>query len=136
VSLEGRTDSFAQETSLALPLPDGVFFEGTGQLTVHVRIDEELVTRKLPGQAVVVQGEGDLARWKTQPAQVEVTLTGALLAVEKARASLVPTAKLAADGKPREAEVTIEGLPPGIGVKISPERVKLVAVRPPAPRAP
>jgi len=66
-----------------------------------------------------------------------VTLTGALLAVEKARSSLAPVIKLPTDGKTREVEVTIDGLPPGIGVKISPERVKLAPIKPTAaPRAP
>ena len=74
------------------------------------------------------------------PPQVDVTLTGALLAVEKARSSLVPVVKPAPDGKPREVEVTIDGLPPGIGVKVSPEHVKLDPLKqpaaPPPPRTP
>lgn len=134
VSLEGHTDSFDAATDL-MP-PDGVDVVGNPTITLQIHIDEELVTRKLPGQTVVVGGDGDAARWRIVPAQVDITLTGALLAVEKARGSLVPVARLAPDGKPREVEVTIDGLPPGIGVKISPEHVKLVPVKPAGPAPP
>jgi YbbR domain-containing protein len=132
VSLEGHGDSFATETEVVSP--DGVDVASNTEVSVHVRIDEELVTRKLPG--VVVRGDGDASRWRIMPAQVEVTLTGALLAVEKARTQLMPVIKLPTDGKPREVEVTIEGLPPGIGVKLSPEHVKLAPVKLPSPAPP
>jgi YbbR domain-containing protein len=143
ISLEGRTDSFVAETEAAPP--EGAEVVGNPQIAVQIHVDEELVTRKVPGVTVVVRGEGDASRWQVTPAQVDVTLTGALLAVEKARGSLVPVVKLAGDvnarpAGPREAEVTIDGLPPGIGVKVSPEHVKLSAVKPasppPPPRAP
>ena len=63
------------------------------------------------------------------PPQIDVTLTGALLAVEKAKAALAPVVRLSAsDTKAREAAVSIEGLPPGVGVRISPERVKVSPV--------
>ena len=98
---------------------------GSPEVAVQIRVDDELVTRKLPGLAVVVRGDGDASRWKAVPPQVDVTLTGALLAVEKARGTLVPIVKLTPDPRTREVEVTIEGVPPGVGVKISPEHVKL-----------
>ncbi|HEU4733110.1 MAG TPA: CdaR family protein [Kofleriaceae bacterium] len=134
VSVEGRSDSFVAETEV-LP-PDGVEVVGNPRISVQIRIDEELVTKKLPGLPVVVRGDGEPSRWTVAPAQVEVSLTGALLAVEKARESLVPVVKVPPDGRPREVEVTIEGLPPGIGVKISPEHAKLAPAKPAAPRAP
>lgn len=138
ITLEGRGDSFVAETEVVSP--DGVDVAGNAEVSVQIRIDEELVTRKLPGMAVVVRSDGDASRWKATPSQVDVTLTGTLLAVEKARTSMAPVVKAATDQKPREVEVTIEGLPPGVGVKISPERVKLVPVKPtapaPAPRGP
>jgi YbbR domain-containing protein len=132
ISLEGHGDSFATETEVVSP--DGVDVASTIDVAVHVRIDEELVTRKLPG--IVVRVDGDASRWKIMPAQVDVTLTGALLAVEKARTQLMPVVKLPTDGKQREAEVTIEGLPPGIGVKLSPDHVKLAPVKLPSPSSP
>jgi len=138
ISLEGHSDSFTAESHIESP--DGVDVAGNPDVSVQIRVDEELVTRKLPGLSVVVRGEGDASRWKATPPQVDVTLTGALLAVEKARGSLVPIIKLPADAKPREVEVTIDGLPPGVGVKISPEHVKLGPLRgpnpAPLPRAP
>ncbi|HEX7835894.1 MAG TPA: CdaR family protein, partial [Kofleriaceae bacterium] len=138
ISLEGRTESFVAETEV-LP-PERVEVVGNIRISVQIRIDEELVTRKLPGLAVAIRGDGDPARWIVAPAQVDVTLTGALLAIEKARGSLVPIVKLPPDPKPREVEVTVEGVPPGIGVKVSPEHAKLAlskpSASPPPPRAP
>ncbi len=128
LSLEGRTDSFTIDTEVVPP--DGIDLEGSAIVNLQVHLDEELVTRKLPGLVVAVRGDGiDPARWKIVPGQVDVTLTGALLAVEKAKDTMVAVVKLVpAEGKAREVDVTIEGLPPGIGVKLSPERVKVVPV--------
>ena len=129
VSLEGRTESFEQLAGLAPP--EGVEVDPTLRVGVHVRIEEELVTRKTPPLMVSVRGEGvDPARWTVVPPQVEVSLTGALLAVEKARTLMTPTVKLSpTDRTAREVEVTIEGLPPGVGVRVSPERVRVTPVR-------
>lgn len=129
VSLEGRTESFEALTELQSPA--GVTVDPTLRVAVHVRIDEELVTRKTPDLAVSVRGDGvDPARWKITPGQVDVTLTGALLAVEKARTTITPIVKLTnVDKGTREATVLLEGLPPGVGVRISPERVQVVPVR-------
>jgi YbbR domain-containing protein len=127
ISLEGRTDSFVEETEIVPP--GGVEVIGNPQVAVQIHVDEELVIRKLPGLTVVPRGDGDVSRWKITPPQVDVTLTGTLLAVEKARSSLVPIVKLTPDPRSREVEVTIDGLPPGIGVKISPEHVKLAPVK-------
>lgn len=139
ISLEGRTDSFTAETEIMTP--EGVEVAGNPQVAVQIHVDEELVTRKLPGLTVVVRSDGDTSRWKVTPPQVDVTLTGALLGVEKARSSLLPVVKLPTDPKQREVEVTVDGLPPGIGVKISPEHVKLAPLKqasppPTPPRAP
>lgn len=138
ISLEGRTDGFVADTTV-LP-SEGIEVVGNPRILVQIRIDEELVTRKLPGLTVAIKGDGDPSRWTVTPAQVDVTLTGALLGIEKARSSLVPVVKLPADLRAREVEITVEGLPPGIGVKISPEHAKLAparsAVAPPAPRPP
>lgn len=125
ISLEGRTESFEQLAELAPS--EGVSVDPTLRVGVSVRIDEELVTRKTPGLVVAVKGDGvDPTKWTVSPPQVEVSLTGALLAVEKARNTMVPIVKLGPGDRTREADVTIEGLPPGVGVRISPERVKVV----------
>lgn len=133
VSIEGRTESFTADTEIVAP--DGVEATGTGAVSLQVVIDEELVTRKLPGLVVHVIGDGiDPAKWSVAPTQVEVSLTGAVLSIEKAKAALAPVVRLSAnDTKAREVAVSIEGLPPGIGVKISPERVRVSPVRPVAP---
>jgi len=129
ISLEGRTESFEQLAELAPS--EGVSVDPTLRVGVNVRIEEELVTRKTPGIVISVKGDGvDPARWTVSPPQVEVSLTGALLAVEKARNTMTPIVKLTvSDRTAREVEVTIDGLPPGVGVRISPERVKVTPVR-------
>ena len=133
VSVDGRAETFTDETEVLTP--DDVEPATSSKILLHVLIDEELVTRKLPGQVVRVTGDGvDPARWQVTPAQVEVTLTGTLLAVEKAKAALAPVVRPSAnDTRPREVAVSVEGLPPGIGLKISPERVKISPVKAVAP---
>jgi YbbR domain-containing protein len=137
IPLDRHSDDFDSDADL-LP-PDGVELLGPTHASVHVAIAEELVTRKLAGLAVAVRGD-DAAKWTVAPGQVDVTLTGALLAVEKAKSTLVPIVRLSPPStkpaeksdkadKAREVEVVLEGLPPGIGAKISPERVKITPVR-------
>ena len=126
VALGGHTDAFDSDVEL-LP-PSGVELVASVKPVVHVAIDEELVTRKLPGLAVQVRGD-DVTKWTIAPGQIEVTLTGALLAVEKAKAAMTPIVKVAPGDKAHEAEVVLDGLPPGIGAKISPERVKIAPAR-------
>ncbi|HLL21272.1 MAG TPA: YbbR-like domain-containing protein, partial [Kofleriaceae bacterium] len=129
ISLEGRTESFEQLAGLAPA--EGVSVDPTLRVGINVRIEEELVTRRTPGQVVTPFVDGVAsAKWKVTPPHVEVSLTGALLAVEKARDAMKPTVKLTtSDRSPREVAVVLEGLPPGVGVRISPERVKVTPVR-------
>jgi YbbR domain-containing protein len=134
VSVQGLAEPF--ETQIDLAPPPGVETDPGQHVTVSVRIDEELVTRRLPGLPIAIRGDGvDPARWTLEPAQVEVTLTGARLAIEDAKDKLVPYVKLAPAGVrelgAREVEVAIDGIPPGVGRRISPERVKVVPARPP-----
>jgi YbbR domain-containing protein len=138
INLEGKAESFTAETEVLSP--EGVEVVGNPRISVQISIDEALVTKRIPGVPLVLKGDGlkgdgDAARWTVAPAQVEVTLIGALLAVEKARGSLSAVVKLTLDPKPREVEVTVEGLPPGVGVKVSPEHAKL-APKPPSPPPP
>jgi len=128
ISLVGRTDSFVADAEITPP--DGVEVVGSPHVAVQIRLEEELVTRKLPGLTVVVRSDGDPSRWTVTPPQVDVTLTGALLGVEKARGALVPVVRVASDLRPREVEITVEGVPPGIGVKVSPEHAKLAPAKP------
>lgn len=134
INLEGRSELFIAESQVAPPV--GVDAVGSTQVVVQISITEELVARKLPGLTVAVKGEGDVSRWRVTPPQVDVSLTGTLLEIEKARTSIVPVARVTLDPRPREVEVTIEGLPPGVGVKISPEHVKVAPLRPSAPPRP
>ena len=132
VSLEGHTETFVEPTTLVPP--DGIELVGSEQVMLQVDIDESLVTRQIRDVPVVAQGEvGVEARWALTPQQVDVTLTGALLAVEKAKAAMTAVVRVApTERAPRDAEVVIEGVPPGVGVRLSPERIKLTPVAPPA----
>jgi YbbR domain-containing protein len=135
IDLDDHDESF--DADVALVAPDGVTIARGGPVTVHVSITEELVTRALQNRPVELRGDGDPTKWTVTPATVDVTLTGTLLGVEKARDTVVAAVKLAKedkqakdDGKPKEVEVVLDGLPPGIGAKISPERVKLTPAKP------
>ena len=128
ISLEGRTETFTSAAQLVPP--DGVEVVGADSISVHVKVDEELVTRKFPAVVVGLKGDGiDPNRWSVSPRQVEITLTGALLAVEKTKDAMSPVVKVVPGDKGREAAVVVEGLPPGVGVRISPERVKIAPVK-------
>jgi hypothetical protein len=127
VRVDGRSDSFEMETEL-LP-PDGVELEAGGRVVVRLEIKEELVSRRIGPLPVQVRGDGvDLTRYTAKPAQVDVTLTGALLAVERAIAAGV-TAQLrmsAAEVTARsEGAVTVGTAVPGVGITITPSRARL-----------
>jgi hypothetical protein len=127
ISVEDQTASFPYDTLLALPV--GVDLEGSQQVSVRIVIKAELVTRKLPRLVVQVRGD-DPAKWKVTPADVEVTVTGELLSIEKA--PITPIVKIApGDTKRHEVEVTIDGLSTTVGRKISPDRVTVEPVVPP-----
>ncbi len=128
ISLEGRTDSFEQLAELVVP--DGVSLDPTQRITVQIGIVEELVTKKVPNLTIAIRGDADPTKWVIAPAVVDITLTGAVLAVEKAREQLQPVVKLTAgDNKARDADIVVDGLPPGVGVRINPERVRVTPVR-------
>lgn len=131
VSVVGHAESF--DTLIDLAPPAGVETDSGQHVSVVVRIEEELVTKRLSGLSIVIRGEGvDPAKWRVEPAQVEATLTGALLAIDGAKDKLVPYVKLTpAELRAGAAEVTIEGIPPGVGMRLSPERVKVFVAKPP-----
>jgi YbbR domain-containing protein len=85
----------------------------------------------MPSLPVAIRGDGaDATKWRIMPAQVEITLTGAILAVEKAKETLQPLIRLSAsDAKARDADIVVDGLPPGVGVRISPERVRVTPIK-------
>lgn len=120
VQLADKTVDFETEAMLVPPL--GISLD-LPKVTVQVRIDEELVTRKQTYPIALSVDEA--ARWKVHPPQVEVTFTGALLAIEKAK-DVVAKVKLAAT---EAGQVVLEGVPPGVGVRISPERVRVTPLK-------
>ena len=128
VRVDGRSDTFELETEL-LP-PEGVELTAGGRALVRVEIKEELVSQRLGSLPVRLRADGlDAGRFAAKPAQVEVTLTGALLAVERAIAAGVTaqarlTPAIATAGA--EVEVTVETPVPGVGVTFSPARVRLL----------
>lgn len=130
VSVEGRSDPFAETAQLLAP--EGIQLLGATAVSVEVKLGKELVTRAVPAVPVRLVGDGgaDPARWHLEPAQVEVSLTGALLAVEQAKAAMRAVVHVSPSDKgTREADVVIEGVPPGIGVRVAPERVRVSPTR-------
>ena len=128
ISIEGRTEGFVADTTVVPP--EGVDVIGSPRVAVSVLVEELLVRSALVGQPVIVRGDGvDPARYKVTPAQVNITLTGSLLAVEKAKAVIAPYVKLPPGGA-GDADILIDNLPPGIGATISPERVKVAPPKP------
>jgi YbbR domain-containing protein len=126
ISLDGRSDTFKLDTEIVPP--EGIESVGTTPIRIQVHLDEELVSRKITSLTIIPRGEGvDTSKWIISPPQVDITLTGALLAVEKAKDAMTPVVKvLEVEPKGRDAAiVVIENLPPGVGVKVSPERVKI-----------
>ena len=126
ISVADRRQGFATEVAL-LP-PDGVDVDWKGPVKVLVPLGEQLVT--LPGGTVPVTlvGEGDPARWRIEPAEVEVELTGGMLAVERAiKEGVEVRATLTPEVAPRGGVVrlTAGDLPPGVGVAIKPAEVRL-----------
>jgi Arc/MetJ family transcription regulator len=131
VSAAGAETAF--EESIDLDPPAGIAVDPGVRVRVQVEIDDELVTRKLSAIPVGIRTEGgiDAARWAAAPEAVAVTLTGALLAVEQASRELAVFVRVTpGDARPRVAEVEIAGIPPGVGKKVAPATVRLVAVRP------
>ncbi|MGE0869455.1 MAG: YbbR-like domain-containing protein [Kofleriaceae bacterium] len=131
VPIENRDQSFTQPAKLLEP--NGIELLSEKDVSVHVEIHEELVTRKLAGLAVSVRGDGiDPAKWTVMPSQIDVTVTGSLLAVEKAKQAVLPFVRIVpGDRRPREVEVQVDGkLLPGIGVQLSPEHVKVAPTTP------
>jgi hypothetical protein len=96
---------------------------------VQVRIDEQLVTRRVGPVAVAVQGL-DSARFRTEPAEVMVMLTGNLRAVEKAVEQGVQPSARVLPGEPRtKVGVMVGNLPAGVGVQVVPAHVAVVLRR-------
>lgn len=129
ISLDDRRESFVEQ--IVLEPPEGIQIVAAEHVSIEVKIDQELVAKKLVDVPVNLAGEGiDPSKWTITPGQVEVLLTGPLLAVEKAKQTLALSIKVATTDKiARDAVIVIDGVPSGIGVRVSPERVKLAPVR-------
>jgi hypothetical protein len=102
----------------------------SARAVVRIEIKEELVSRRIGPLPVQVRAEagGDLSRVFVKPAQVDITLTGALLAVEHAiAAGIVPQVKVSAGELMGRSEVTVavSTAVPGVGITITPPRVRL-----------
>jgi YbbR domain-containing protein len=140
IDLEHKRNTF--DVQVGLVPPSGVELDRDQRVTVNVRIEEEMGTRKYPGRPVVVRVEGvdppapNAPKFTVDPPVVEVTLSGTILAVEAAKELPLIVRATPADTKAREAEVVIEGLPALVGKRISPERVKLTPIAPSKPASP
>jgi len=136
VSLNGRTTSFTQDVSLTSP-EKFVDIEQP-KVTVRVEVAEEQVTRVVNKVPITIRGanmtDAQLAKFKTDPETVDVTLHGPLLAVQGATAgTLVAYIRVFPDdvygNKPRRPEVVVE-VPKGIGSRVEPRQVVLQIKKP------
>lgn len=129
VALDNRTESFVSQ--VVLDPPEGIQVVGVDTVSVEVKLDQELVAKKLADIPVHVTGDGiDPTKWRVAPAQVEVMLTGPLLAVEKAKETLALSVKVVpGDKAARDAVVVVDGVPSGIGVRVAPDRLTLTPAR-------
>ncbi len=140
VPVDNATDDVVLQTQVVAP--NTVTVEGSPLVEVHVTISEELVTRKLPGMPITIRvthchgGAGappctdvDPAKWTVEPGKVDVTLTGALRAIERTKVITLVVNLTAGDGKAHDAPIAIEGVGPGIGVQLSPEHVRVTPVK-------
>jgi len=127
IRVDGRSDTF--ETQVPLVPPDGVDVSPEGAVAVTVRIEEQLVTRRVGPLEVALEIPGsDPARFKSEPAEVTVVLTGGLRAIERALEQgirAVVKVSPADAARPHAATVAVEGAPPGVGVQVLPPRVTI-----------
>ncbi|HVV87661.1 MAG TPA: CdaR family protein [Kofleriaceae bacterium] len=126
ISLDGRRQSYLTEVAL-LP-PDGVDVDWKGPVTVSVPVSEQLVTTTVAAVPVTLVGEADASRWKADPSEVTVELTGGVLAVERAIADGVKVkAAITPEVGARGGSVRLVAgdLPPGVGVALRPAEVRL-----------
>lgn len=125
IALAGRRQSFDAEVAL-LP-PDGVDLDWKGPVRVSVPVEEQLVTLKAGPVKVTLVGD-EPTRWRLDPTEVEVELTGGLLAVEQAAAAgVVVKAAVTPELPARGGAVRLVTgeLPPGVGVALRPAEIRL-----------
>jgi YbbR domain-containing protein len=131
IRVDGRSDDFT--VSVAPLPPEGIDLDPSGPVEVEVVIEEELVTRRLGSVPVEVRAESlgfDPSRWAVAPDKVDVVLTGPLVTVEdwmdaglKAIVIIPPEALGAPRAGSIELPVTVDGARPGVGVRVTPEKV-------------
>ncbi len=124
--LDQHNASFVAE--LALRAPEGVELQGAATVLARVRIEEQLATQRMVGVPIEVHADGvELARVKLSLAKVDITLTGPVLDIEQSRVALKAHVKVsAADiGKTRPGTIEFEGVPAGVGVRLSSDVVKV-----------
>lgn len=125
IRVDGRSDAFVARVPVAPPQGVQVSPE---EVEVTVEIDEELVTRRLASVPVTLRGATagfDPDRWTVTPATVDVVLTGGLVPVERwMDAGVVAIVALPPDaGRSMALQVVVSGAPPGVGVRVTPEKV-------------
>lgn len=124
--LDGHNASFTSDVELLAP--EGVELQGGSTVVARVRVEEQLATQRLAAVPIVVVGDGvDTTRVKTTVSKVDITLTGPVLDIERSRTSVKARIKVGVGdiGKTRDATIELEGVPAGVGVRLSPETVKV-----------
>jgi YbbR domain-containing protein len=122
IRIDGLHEEDVESSQLVPPPGVQIALPSGGQVQVTVPIDEQLVTRKLGLLPVGVRG-AELSKWRVDPTEVEVVLTGNLLAVERLAGSVAVS--VTPTGQEGDVPVVVEGAP-GLGVRVTPEKVRLV----------
>ncbi len=134
IRIDGASDAI--EASVRLVPPAGVeLVDDDVIVVVTVPIEPAVVVKKLAAVPIALRfSDGtsgawaDPAKWELDHAEVEVEITGYLLDVERwiaggvIAAAVVP-AEAMAKGTKAELDVVVDGVPQGVGVKVSPARV-------------
>lgn len=140
LDLEGRSESFSETLVLVPPRLEPIFTVLDGPtVEVEVKLEEERGSRTLEGAPVELRpGEGVnaaiIARMQVQPAEVDVTLHGPLLAIEGFEGQVVAFVEVRTEdgnGRARKVPVRVDNVPEGVGVEIIPETVRIKATRAP-----
>lgn len=123
IRIDGASE--AVEQNVQLVPPDGVELVDDDVVSVTVPIEPAVVVKKLAAVPVLLRG-GDLAKWDLDHAEVELEISGYLLDVERwIAAGVVAAVVIPADAGARKQElvVVVDGVPQGVGVKVSPAKV-------------
>jgi len=135
IPLEGRVQTFVEEVPLS-PSEEFVHIsDGVQTVKVRVQVGKKIGSKQLGKQKITIVAGADVApetvaRFVTEPAEVDVGLSGPILALEtvdsvELEVRLMPTDLV--PGAARLVPVVVRGLPEGVASEIRPSEVTVRA---------